>query len=87
MNKLKEYIQEKLIINKHSKVKKTFYEFTEYPEENKILTICGFNDSNNKPSNNIINGIRRMLYDIWLQKNEEIFALVDKYTYNLLDNN
>lgn len=86
MQNLKDTILEKLIINKSSKVKRLFYEFTKYPEVNKILTICGFNDSYNKPDKEIINAIREALFEIKQKLNEEIYALVDKYTYNLLDN-
>lgn len=85
MKTLKDIICEKLVINKDSKLKHTFYEFTKFPEENKILTICGFNNSDNKPDKEITTTIKEALFDIKQKLNEEICALVNQDTYNLLN--
>lgn len=85
MKTLKDIICEKLVINKDSQLKHTFYEFTKFPEINKILTICGFNNSDNKPDKEIITAIREALFDIKQKLNEEIYALVNQDIYNLLN--
>lgn len=85
MKTLKDIICEKLVINKDSQLKHTFYEFTKFPEGNKILTICGFNNSDNKPDKEMITAIREALFDIKQKLNEEIYALVNQDTYNLLN--
>lgn len=80
-------VDEKLVITKDTKEKdkNLFYEFTKYPEQNKILTLCGFNDSDNKPDRKIFIAVNTATNGILLRKNEKIFALVDQDMYNLLD--
>ena len=87
MKQLNLYVQEKLIIDKTIVKQKQddFYYFTKFPEVNKILTICGFNNSDNKPDKEMTTAIREALFDIKQKLNEEIYALVNQDTYNLLN--
>ena len=87
MKQLNLYVQEKLIIDKTIVKQKQddFYYFTKFPEVNKILTICGFNNSDNKPDKEMTTTVREALFDIKQKLNEEIYALVNQDTYNLLN--
>ena len=92
MKTINVYINEKLVFNKHTKEKHKFYDFTESLEANKILSICGFNDSYNKPSEKEINKLEDALHDTEentdpkLMENKTYYALLDEKMYNILDN-
>lgn len=93
ISSLDDYIIEKLIITKDTKEKSVFYNFSKSQEVNKILSICGFNDTNYKPSKKEINTLEAVLYDIEeenhdskLMENKTYYALLDTRMYNILDN-
>jgi len=87
-----QHVNEKLVFNKHTKEKSIFYNFSESQEVNKILSICGFNDTNHKPSKKEINTLEAVLYDLGeetdpkLMENKTYYALLDEQMYNILDN-
>ena len=93
MKTINNYIYEKLIVTKDTKEKSVFYNFSKSQEVNKILSICGFNDTTHKPSKKEINTLEAVLSDIEeensdpkLMKNKTYYALLDDEMYNILDN-